>query len=99
MNHNLLVKKKSNHHHFDPQFYKLHIFGLSGDFCLSPYPGFCFCNVLVSSNDTIVKVWIGLAGQGEVFTNCDSVLPFLISQTPWNKLALIFLFHTSSRRI
>jgi hypothetical protein len=91
--------KRDNHHHFDPQFTSYTSLALVVIFDLTPYPGFCFCKVLVTSNDTIVKVWIGLAGQDEVFTNCDSVLPLLISQTPWNKLALIFLFTTYSRRI
>jgi hypothetical protein len=99
MNHNLLVKTKAINTIWILSFTSYTFLALVVIFDLIPYPGFCFCNVLVSSNDTIVKVWIGLAGQGEVFTNCDSVLPFLISQTPWNKLALVFLFPTSSRRI
>jgi hypothetical protein len=114
MNHNLLEKKRKEKKRNEKKrggekgvittililsFTSYTSLALVEIFDLTPYPGFCFCKVLVSSNDTIVKVRIGLAGQGEVFKNCDSVLPLLNSQTPWNKLALIFLFTTSSRRI
>jgi len=71
-------------------------------FCSPPDDSiYCFriilkCLILVYSNSAIKKLWIWLAGLGEIFLNCDPVLLSLICETVWNKLHTLHLSFKSS---
>jgi len=51
------------------------------------YIPYHYCNGwLITSNDAVEKVWIGLTGWDEVFVTYDTVLLLLLCETVWNKL-------------